>query len=202
MDIVIARPARATSILLLLHGVHATPESLRPLAMHVAARHPALAIRCLAAPHAGEQGGRQWFSIDGIDEENRRMRVAAAVPGLLARIADIGNESGIRIEDTTLFGFSQGGILLLEAAKNPALKGSDLIAASARFAQTPLAALYPARIALIHGEADPLFSASLALDAHARLLALGNASTLRLIPGLGHAIDGRVVDALLAALRK
>jgi phospholipase/carboxylesterase len=54
---------------------------------------------------------------------------------------------------------------------------------------------------MMQGDADSVMPVSLAIDAHARLLALHARATLDRFPGLGHGIDGRVVNAILGYLR-
>ena len=49
---------------------------------------------------------------------------------------------------------------------------------------------------LMHGEQDHVVPVRFAVEAEVSLQALGARVTLDLFPGLGHGIDGRVVDAI------
>ena len=68
-------------LLLLFHGVGANAEHMAVLATRLAQEYPQAAVLCIDAPDefdaAPGRGGRQWFSIQGIDEQNRPARVAA-----------------------------------------------------------------------------------------------------------------------------
>ena len=66
-------------LFLLFHGVGANADGMAPLAMRLAQEYPQAAVLCIDAPDdfdaAPGGSGRQWFSIRGIDEENRPARV-------------------------------------------------------------------------------------------------------------------------------
>lgn len=59
-------------LLLLFHGVGANAEHMAVLATRLAQEYPQAAVLCVDAPDAFDAapggGGRQWFSIQGIDE--------------------------------------------------------------------------------------------------------------------------------------
>lgn len=72
-----------------------------------------------------------------------------------------------------------------------------VMALSGRFAQMPRRAPLDTDIHLMHGDQDRVMPVVLAVDAVRHLRALGARSTLDNFPGLGHAIDARVVDAIV-----
>ena len=49
---------------------------------------------------------------------------------------------------------------------------------------------------LLHGEQDRVMPVNLAVEGERQLRALGAQVTLGRFPGLGHGIDGRVVEAI------
>ncbi len=64
-------------LVILLHGVGATPESLSPLAATITGRFANVATVIPPAPLPFDTGpsGRQWFSVRGVTEGNRTQRV-------------------------------------------------------------------------------------------------------------------------------
>jgi hypothetical protein len=54
----------------------------------------------------------------------------------------------------------------------------------------------------MHGDADAVMPVRGAIDALAQLQSLGAVATLDRFPGLGHGIDGRVVDAIVRRLNE
>lgn len=186
-------------LLLLFHGVGASPEDLRPLGEALAEHHPEAWIVSLRAPLPSEFGrGWQWFSVQGVTEANRPERVAAALPAFAQAVAAWQQRSGVGPERTTLIGFSQGAIMALESTQVPgaAPLAGRVVAIAGRFALPPRQAPAGVLLHLMHGDQDRVMPAGLAVAAEQALRALGAAATLDLFPGLGHGIDGRVLQAI------
>jgi len=57
--------------------------------------------------------GRQWFSIAGVTEANRPIRVAIALSRLLDRLDKLARDRGVERDALTFGGFSQGAIMTL-----------------------------------------------------------------------------------------
>ena len=131
-------PAR--QLVLLFHGLGATEEDLRPVGERLAAEYPEALVVSLRAPHPTNFGfGYQWFSVEGIDDARRVERVAAEMPLFVAAIRQWQRDTGLGPEATVLVGFSQGAIMVLEAA---AQAGDDVLAGrvvalAGRYAQLP-----------------------------------------------------------------
>jgi phospholipase/carboxylesterase len=200
--LIIQQPAgQAEQLFLLFHGVGATPEGLVPLGQALAAAYPQAFVACVRAPHVSDLGrGFQWFSVAGISEENRPPRIAEAMPLFVATVQHWQQQSGVAPAQTSLVGFSQGAIMSLEASQLPTPPAARIVALSGRFAEPARRASEALRWHLIHGEQDGVMPCSFAVAAQAQLQALGAKVTLDLIPGLGHSVDQRVLDALLARL--
>lgn len=202
-DLILQRPtsAPATHLFLLFHGVGSSAEDLRALGVALAAVQPNAFVVNVQSPDASDLGrGWQWFSVQGVTEANRPDRVAATMPRFIEAVRHWQRESGVGAEGTALIGFSQGAIMALESTQEPEPPAKRVISIAGRFASSPRVA--PAQVALhlIHGEQDRMMPPALAVDADARWRALGGYSTLTLLPGLGHAIDQRVLDRLAVLL--
>jgi phospholipase/carboxylesterase len=144
--------------------------------------------------------GRQWFSVAGITEENRRERVAAAMPAFQALIQQFQKESGVLADQTTLVGFSQGSIMALESTQSPPFLAGHVIAFSGRFAVAPTVAPKGTAIHLIHGDADPVMSVESSRSAAVQLQALGTKVSLDIEPGMRHGINARMMSLALGKL--
>jgi phospholipase/carboxylesterase len=171
-----------------LHGVGSSGAAMRSLASAIGLTGDA---HFPDGPQSFDMGpGRQWFSVQGITEENRPSRIAAALPGFRAVIESFGD-----LQDSVLVGFSQGAIMALHAV-------ADGLAVRAVFALSGrLAGPVPARtgwppITLLHGAADPVIPALMAEATQDWLRDSGAAPELRLFDGLGHSVDDRGLSVL------
>lgn len=70
------------------------------------------------AEPSGNPAGRQWFSVQGITEDNRRARVNAIMPTFIETVRYWQKQSGVGANATALIGFSQGAIMALESIKS------------------------------------------------------------------------------------
>lgn len=197
-----AAPARSAELLLLFHGVGASAQDLQPLAEALAESKPDAWVVSLQAPHPSEFGhGWQWFSVQGVTEANRPGRVAEAMPAFLQRVAAWQARAGSTPERTTLIGFSQGAIMSLEATQaSETPVAGRIIAIAGRFAQAPQLAPQGTVVHLLHGDQDQVMPVHLAISAHQQLQALGATASLQRFSGLGHGIDQRVLNSVLALL--
>jgi phospholipase/carboxylesterase len=200
-DVIVQAPAAARRLFLLFHGVGATPQDLMPLGHVLAERLPDAAIVSVAAPDPSDLGGGfQWFSVQGVTEENRPARVATALPGFLAKVQAWQQRLGVPREHTTLVGFSQGAILALASTQVAQPPAARVVSLSGRFPALPTRPATGVRIHFLHGAADPVVPAVHAQEAAQALQALGGDVTMDLFPGLAHGISREVADRLLARL--
>lgn len=199
-DLVLHRPtAAARQLVLLFHGVGASPEGFQALA-------PALAredrwVVAVRAPFASDLGaGWQWFSVQGVTEANRAERIAAVLPRFADTVRRWQAHTGLSPAQTVLAGFSQGAIVSLESTQVGEPLATRVVALSGRFAAPPRVA--PAGVAwrFIHGAQDPVIPARFSTDAAAQLQALGADAQVHILPGLGHGIDQRALGLLVDAL--
>jgi len=188
---------RINALFLCFHGVGSNAEDLRPLAGVIANRHPQAWVVSVRSPHPSDLGGGwQWFSVRGVTEVNRPQRVAAAMPAFVQAVTSWQQRSGSDAAHTTLVGFSKGAIMALEATQLPEPLASRVVAMAGRFANPPTHRPAHTRIHLLHGASDGIMPAQSAVDAQTQLAALQAQVTLDLFPGLGHGIDGRMLERL------
>ena len=194
-SIIVARPANATQLVLLFHGVGSSAANLAPLGEAIAHARPDAVVVSVDAPHRSTLGsGREWFSVVGVTEENRPQRIAQILPTFLQTVAQWQQATGIGPDGTVLVGFSQGAILSLEATQaQPPVAAAGVIALAGRFAQGVERAPAGIRFHLVHGDQDPVVPPRHSENAARALQALGAEVTLDLLPGLGHGIDARAL---------
>lgn len=192
-------------LFLLFHGVGASAEHMAVLAQRLAQAYPQAAVLCVDAPDefdaAPGRGGRQWFSIQGIAEENRAARVAAAMPRFVATVRALQLRFTMDWPRTALFGFSQGAIMALEAAQAEAALAGRVIAFSGRYATLPEHAPRDTCVHLLHGLDDTVVPHGPAVQAARRLVALGADVTADVLPHIGHELDPRLIERAIDQLR-
>lgn len=198
---------RPEQLILLFHGMGGTPDDLVPLGQRLAAAFPASTVVSTAAPNpSGPDGGREWFTVAGITEQNRIARVAQAMPAFLAEIRGWQQAADVTPTVTALVGFSQGAIMALEASVTPTPQAGRVVAIAGRFANLPDHAPPHATLHLVHGKEDPVIPYRHAIDAAHRLRDLGGDVTADVIPFAGHTITADmatlVVERLLGHVPK
>lgn len=197
----------AQQLFILLHGVGATADGLLPLARLLQRQFPQAAVVLPQGFHAfdggaGNDAGRQWFSVMGVTEANRPARVAEALPALLAFIRATQRRLGIGAAATALVGFSQGSILALEAIAQADGLAGRVLAFAGRYATLPAQAPRLTTLHLFHGGADPVIPAAHAREAIEHLGALDGDVTLDLAQGVGHEIHPALVEQALIRLTR
>ncbi|MFP8781314.1 esterase [Hydrogenophaga sp. RWCD_12] len=199
-DIVLHRPtAPAHQLVLLFHGVGASPEGFQALG-------PALArddrwVVAVRSPFASDFGaGWQWFSVQGVTETNRAGRIAEVMPRFAETVRRWQARTGLMAAQTVLAGFSQGAIMSLESTQVGEPLAARVVAMSGRFAVPPRQAPEGVVWRFVHGDQDPVIGAAHSTQAVAQLRALGADAYADVLPGLGHGIDQRALALLVAAV--
>lgn len=199
-DIVLHRPTvPARQLVLLFHGVGASPEGFAPLGAALAREDRwVVAVR---SPFASELGGGwQWFPVQGVTEANRVERIAAVMPRFAQAVQRWQAHSGLAAAQTALAGFSQGAIMSLESTQAPDPLAARVVAMSGRFAVPPRRAPAGVHWRFIHGDQDPVIPADFSRQGARQLQALGGDARVDIVPGLGHGIDARALSLLSGAL--
>lgn len=196
-------PAGARQLIILLHGLGAHPIDMLDMARQFHDTWPdaAIALPPALEPVPGRETSRQWFSLEGITDENRPLRIATAMPAFLELVTRLQNESRVPPADTVIAGFSQGAIIGLEAIKVRDGLSGRLLAFSGRYATLPTEAPRFTSISLYHGDKDDVISVDHARDAFDQLQALGGDVSLDIAHGIGHEAHPALVAQAIDRLR-
>jgi len=189
-------------LFLLFHGVGSTPQDMVPLGQLLATEFPRATVISVPSPDRSDMGsGYQWFSVRGITEDSRPQRIAEAMPGFVATVRRLQQDTGATPAQTVLVGFSQGAIMALASTQTSEHLAGSVVAIAGRFARLP-EQVPAATLHFIHGERDPVVSYSHTVSAAEQLVRLGADVTVDLIPHLDHGINREATDRLVARLRQ
>lgn len=195
-SVIVQQPPKAAQLALLLHGVGSNAQSMLGLGQALARAFPQAMVVALDAPELSDTqpGGRQWFSVAGVTEDNRAQRVDAALPALESIVKHWQAVSGVYAAGTALLGFSQGAIMALACALRPEPVAARVVAIGGRFARLPEQALHMgSTVHLVHGKADAVMPYSHAIDGAMRLKTLGVDFTADVLPFIGHELHPELV---------
>ncbi|MDX6020288.1 esterase [Scandinavium sp. V105_16] len=193
--------APAKQLLLLFHGVGDNPVAMGLIGSGFAPLFPDALIVSVGGVEPCGPTGRQWFSVQGVTEENRQQRVDTIMPTFIDTVRHWQKESGVSPQATALIGFSQGAIMSLESTKAAPGLASRVIAFNGRFATLPTQASTATTVHLIHGGEDRVIDLAYAVAAQEALIQAGGDVTLDIVDELGHAIDDRSMQLALDHLR-
>ncbi len=197
----------ARRLVVVLHGVGADAQDLAPLARALSEALPDDAFLVPDGHEAmdGAPHGRQWFNRTGIDEANRPARVGAAARDVSSWIDGELARRGLDGSRLVVVGFSQGAILAMDLALRRAPPPAAVVAIAGRYAVEPAAVPATPRavpVLILHGTKDAVMQPAFANEAAEHLRAAGAVVDVQLLPGLGHGIDARAVDAAVAFLQR
>ncbi|MGU3523744.1 esterase [Enterobacteriaceae bacterium C23F] len=193
--------APAKQLLLLFHGVGDNPVAMGQIGSWFAPLFPEALIVSVGGVEPCGPTGRQWFSVQGVTEENRQGWIDAIMPTFIETVRHWQKESGVSPQATALIGFSQGSIMALESTKAAPGLASRIIAFNGRFATLPTRATTATTVHLIHGGEDRVIDLAYAVSAQEALIQAGGDVTLDIVDELGHAIDDRSMQFALDHLR-
>ncbi|MGK9171958.1 esterase [Yokenella regensburgei] len=200
--LIVQKPDNAAKqLLLFFHGVGDNPVNMGSVARLFAPLFPEALIVSVGGSEASGPTGRQWFSVQGVTEENRQARIDAIMPVFVDTVRYWQQQSGVGAQATALVGFSQGSIMSLESLKAQPDLASRVIAFNGRYASLPTAVSPAATIHLIHGGEDRVIDLAHAVAAQEALVQAGGDVTLDIVEDLGHAIDDRSLQLALDHLR-
>jgi phospholipase/carboxylesterase len=189
---------RTKLLVVLLHGVGASADSFLPIARALAPALPDAEFAVLDGLHPFDGGtqGRQWFSLQGITEQNRPERVRRAGTEVSAWLDGALVERKLGPEQVVLLGFSQGAILAQWLAVHRQPEPRAVVSLSGRFAvDTPaVPGSTSVPVLLVHGARDTVIPARRSEEAARELEARGARVRLRLFPTLAHGVDAAVME--------
>ena len=202
-SLIIQQPTGAADqLIVLFHGIGASAQHMVPLDQRLAEEFPNAFVVSVDGPQASDlSAGRQWFSVHGITEENRAIRVEAAMPGFQATVRHRQGVAKVGVEGTALIGFSQGAIMALESTRRRDPPAGRVVSIAGLFAQLPEQAARHTTLHLLHGKADPVIPYAHAIAAAERLVALGGDVTADVIPFVGHEINPEIEALLVERLK-
>lgn len=179
------------ALILMFHGVGASPESLQSLGEYLHQLNPGFEIQIPAgfSPSTISAVGFQWFDVVGVTEENRPGRIQQAMPAFDQLIKEQADSAGVPLDKVVLLGFSQGTIMSLEWLKQCSVSVAGIIGIAGRFAELPQQIpAWPIPVCLIHGDADQVINVTQSQQSHQRLSELGINTELHLMPDTPHTI--------------
>lgn len=203
-------PAKATSIVVFLHGYGADGADLLGLADPLAPHLPGTAFYApdAAEPCVNNPMGYQWFPIpwmDGSSPEQARASAALSFADINAFLDKVLTDEGIAPARLALVGFSQGTMMSLEVAPRRAAAIAGVVGFSGRLLE-PEALAGQVRvkppILLLHGDQDPVVpfdSMGIAADA---LTAEGFEVYTHVMQGTPHGISPDGLSMALGFLKQ
>lgn len=196
-----ALPVR--QLFILLHGAGRDPSDMLPLADTLGAAFPQAAFLLPEgfSPFDGGTSGRQWFSLDGLSDDNRAARVAAAMPALHALVRQAQDRFKVMQPDTALAGFSQGAIMAMEYSIAHDGSVGRVLAFSGRFATLPEQPPEFTTLHLLHGKDDRTIPVDHAYAAYERLAQRQGDATLDVAAAVGHELHAALADRAVYRLQ-
>lgn len=194
---------RPEQLILLLHGWASQARALEPLALALTQQFPQAAVLAPQSHHAADGGrrGRQWYSIEGLNETVWPQRVASVLPMLQRWVAEQQQRFGVGPAATALGGFSQGAILALALAlRHDGIAGRVLAFGGCLVGQ-PAAAPRRSTLHFFHGGDDRVILAARARQSLEWLGQLQGDATIDIAEGIGHELHPALIDCALHRLR-
>ncbi len=185
---------KASAALIMLHGRDGAAENMLSIARQL--RATKLAV---LAPSAAEARWFPYSSLVPFQQNEPDLSSAISVVHSLVQEAEL---SGVPTERIFLFGFSQGGSIILEYAARHPRKYGGIVGLSAgligppgttwesdqTFSGTP--------VFLGCSDVDPQVPRSRVEESAEAFTALGARAFLKFYPGMGHTINGEEIKAL------
>lgn len=194
-------------LFLLFHSLGADARAMQPLGDLVAREFPQAMVVSVAAPNGNDSGrGAQWFSAQGLTEENRPARIAAAMPDFVRTVLHWQRTNGVPPERTALVGFSQGAVMALAATRAEEVSQTGLLAVrviafAGRFASPPTAAVPGLTLHFFHGKEDAVIPYQQTITAAETLVDLGADLTADVVPHVGHEITAELSALMIERLK-
>ncbi|TGN60080.1 alpha/beta fold hydrolase [Paracoccus liaowanqingii] len=203
-------PAKATSVVVFLHGYGADGSDLLGLADPLAPHLPQTAFYAPDAPEPSRNNpmGNQWFPIpwlDGSSEADARSSMGRSVTLLDDFLDRVLADEGLTPERMVLVGFSQGTMMALHVAPRRAQAVAGIVGFSGRLL-SPETLAEEARVKppvlLIHGDKDEMVPFDDMALAGQTLQEAGFTVYGHVMEGTGHGIAPDGLSVALAFLRE
>ncbi|MCL1076334.1 alpha/beta hydrolase [Shewanella dokdonensis] len=183
------------TLVIFLHGVGSNGHDLAALGQLWAKQLPGVIFAAPNAPFPCDFGnGYQWFSLDGVTEQNRPQRIVEARAAFDKTLQQTMTQQQIdpATDNVVLVGFSQGSIMSLDLLVSGRLPVTAIVAFSGRLASPkPWKPLPDTSVLLLHGTSDPVIPWQNSQSAATELAALGVKVQLELEAGVVHTISAK-----------
>lgn len=187
----------SNKLVIMLHGVGSNGQDLLPIAQFWQRQLPNLQIASPNAPFSfmNSREAFQWFSIQGVTEQNRLQRIEEARESFDQTIWQIIKNAGFeqRLNDVIFCGFSQGTIMALDAVVSGRWQIAGVIGCSGRLA-TPISGTVTTPVLLMHGQNDPVIPTAESQHTFEQLKEVDANVQFRIYPNLGHSINEQEVQ--------
>ena len=186
-------------LFLLFHGAGADCSQMQPLAEALAAAYPQAAVVSLDAPTplpSEAVRGYQWF-----DEADPVAGVAAALPEFIATVRAWMDYFELPWPRVALAGFSQGGLMALEAVQAQEQLAGRVLSFGATPLARPVMAPEAVSLHLLHGLLDEEVPSRHVVDAARAWVDLEADVTADVLPGIGHELHPSLIERALHQLR-
>lgn len=188
-------------LFLLFHGAGAEQGQMQTLAQTLHQAYPQAAVLALNAPlRLGSEvlHGYQWF-----DEQHFGLEagVDSALPAFVASVRAWAQHFNLAWPRVALAGFSQGGLMALEAVQREPELAGRVISFGAAPLRRPTQSPEGVCLHLLHGVLDEEISYRHVVDAAQAWVALGADVTADVLPGVHHEMDPRLIERALHQLR-
>jgi phospholipase/carboxylesterase len=144
------------------------------------------------APFASEFSsfGRQWFSLQSMNEESLCQGAQEALPPLHKFLDELLASCNLSEKNLALVGFSQGAMIALSALLSRKKPMAGALGYSGAYIPDSSHVHHPIpEVLLIHGDRDEVVSIEAQTKAAKALTALGAPVRTHVCRGLGHSID-------------
>lgn len=180
--------------IILLHGVGSNGEDLEAVGEFFKANHSNLNFVAPNAPFSfmNSKETYQWFSITGVNDENRFSRIKEARAHFDQKIQEIITQNQLEnhLDKVVFLGFSQGSIMALDAVVSGRWPIAGLISIAGRLASPINNEMSKnTKILLIHGESDTVIPPSESQSAYQQMHAANLNVELDILPAMGHTIS-------------
>lgn len=187
-------------LFLLFHGEGANWHQMLPLAHALHREYPQAAVVSLDAPQplpSTVVQGFRWFD-EAVDRE---AGVRAALPEFVATVRAWADFYALPWPRVALAGFSQGGLMALEAVQVQAQLAGRVLAFGCAPLARPVAAPEGVSLHLLHGLADTEVPHAAVVDAAKTWVGLGADLTADLLPEVGHELHPQLIERAVQQLR-
>ncbi len=192
-----ATDAPPRSVLVVFHGYGATAEDLLPLAPSFAAVLPETAQVFLQAPDTCDIGGvvtgRAWFPLSLLSYEEIVSGLRAVESSVAEALDALATHYKVPCHRIALFGFSQGGMVALQAACHADRAWLAAVGIATRFVEPhdlrASASDKTTPLLMVHGDEDEVVPFEQGSKTASMLREQGYNLTWLARAGLGHAID-------------